>query len=103
VVSRFWTLGVIEPREEITVSWSDLLAPSKAEKIDSMNKAADIAVKTQQAFGHSVFQENEIRALGEYPTLAEFENTEPPETGPKGDPLTDDKETENRVADNTEK
>ncbi|HEC0029658.1 TPA: DUF1073 domain-containing protein [Morganella morganii] len=103
VVSRFWSLGVIEPREEITVSWSDLLAPSKAEKIDSMNKAADIAVKTQQAFGHSVFQENEIRALGEYPTLTEFENTEPPETGPKGDPLTDDKEPENRVADNTGK
>lgn len=102
-VSRLWTLGVIEQKEEITVSWSDLLAPSKAEKIDTMGKAADIAVKSQQAFGYSILQENEIRALGEYPTLKEFEKTEPPETGAKGDPLTDDKKPEDRVADNTAK
>ncbi|MGU0056809.1 hypothetical protein ACVXG7_19770 [Enterobacter hormaechei] len=31
VVSRFWTLGIIPPaqNEEITVGWSDLLAPSQ--------------------------------------------------------------------------
>lgn len=35
LVSRFWTLGIIPParNEEITMEWSDLLAPSQAEKI----------------------------------------------------------------------
>ncbi|MHA7074042.1 DUF1073 domain-containing protein [Klebsiella pneumoniae] len=46
VVSRFWTLGIIPPaqNEEITVGWSDLLAPSQAEKIANMDKLADVAV-----------------------------------------------------------
>lgn len=101
VVSRFWTLGAIEPREEITVSWSDLLAPSQSEKLDNMSKAADVAQKTQASFGYSVLMENEIRALGEYPTLKEFDNTEPPEEGKKGDPLIDDEESKDRVTDNT--
>lgn len=101
LVSRLWSIGVIEPREEITVSWSDLLAPSQSEKLDNMSKAADVAQKTQASFGYSVLMENEIRALGEYPTLKEFDNTTSPEEGKKGDPLIDDEESKDKVADNT--
>jgi hypothetical protein len=51
VVLRFWTLGIIPPaqNEEITVGWSDLLAPSQAEKIANMDKLADVAVKSTNA------------------------------------------------------
>lgn len=88
VVSRFWTLGIIPPAkgEEITVGWSDLLAPSQAEKIANMDKMADVAVKTTNAFGRSALSENEIRAAGELqpdPTL-EVDNDEPPK---RADPL----------------
>lgn len=88
VVSRFWTLGIIPPAkgEEITVGWSDLLAPSQAEKIANMDKMADVAVKTTNAFGRSALSENEIRAAGELqpdPAL-EVDNDEPPK---RADPL----------------
>ncbi|ENO0867200.1 TPA: DUF1073 domain-containing protein [Providencia stuartii] len=101
LIHQLGKLGVIEQKDEITVSWSDLLAPSQSEKLDNMSKAADVAMKTQNSFGRSVLMENEIRALGEYPTLPEFENSEPPESGAKGDPLVDDEESKDRGADNT--
>ncbi|QCJ70867.1 DUF1073 domain-containing protein [Providencia heimbachae] len=101
LVNQFARLGVIEPKDEITVSWSDLLAPSQSEKLDNMSKAADVAQRTQSAYGRPVLLENEIRALGEFKTLKEFENSEPPEVGRKGDPLVDDEESKDRVADNT--
>lgn len=99
-IEQLGRIGVIDSKEEITVSWSDLLAPSQAEKLDNMSKAADVAQKSVQAFGRSVIQENEIRALGEYPTLTEFEDESPPD--PKGDPLIDD-ESKDRLANNPEK
>lgn len=101
LIHQLGKLGVIEQKDEITVSWSDLLAPSQAEKLDNMSKAADVAQKTQAAYGRPVVLENEVRALGEFKTLKEFENDEPPESGPKGDPLVDDEESKDRVADNT--
>lgn len=102
IIGRLCTLGVISQPEsgDITLAWSDMLAPSEADKIDNMIKMADAAWKSQQAFGMAIFTPNEIRAVGE---LEPIEEDAPPETGPKGDPLTDDKEPENRVADNTGK
>jgi hypothetical protein len=65
VVSRFWTLGIIPPaqNEEITVGWSDLLAPSQAEKIANMDKLADVAVKSTNAFGRSAITETKSALL----------------------------------------
>ncbi|MEM8141718.1 DUF1073 domain-containing protein, partial [Morganella morganii] len=102
IISRLCVLGVISQPEsgDITLAWSDMLAPSEADKIDNMIKMADAAWKSQQAFGMAIFTPNEIRAVGE---LEPIEDDAPPETGPKGDPLADDKEPENRVTDNTEK
>jgi hypothetical protein len=96
LITRLWTIGVIPPAkdEEITVSWSDLLAPSQAEKLDNMVKGADFAAKTQQAYGTPVIKGNELRAFGELPTLPEYEDPVPPSPDEKttpGDPLTDDK------------
>jgi hypothetical protein len=62
---RFWTLGIIPPakNEEITVGWSDLLAPSQAEKIANMDKLADVAVKSTNAFGRSAITETKCALL----------------------------------------
>lgn len=92
VVTRFWTIGIIPPakNEEITVGWSDLLAPSQAEKIANMDKLADVAVKSTNAFGRSAIQENEIRAAGELQPLPELDDEVPPDDNkPKPDPLAD--------------
>lgn len=98
IVSRFWTLGFISPAkgEEISVGWSDLLAPSQAEKIANMDKLADVAVKSTNAFGRSAITENEIRAAGELQSLPELDDEVPPDdSNPKHDPLADpESETE---------
>lgn len=75
-IERLWRVGIIEPPKgnEITVSWSDLLAPSYAEKLDNANKLADVATKTTNALGVPVIKANEIRAAAELPTLPEFED-----------------------------
>lgn len=98
IVSRFWSLGFISPAkdEEISVGWSDLLAPSQAEKIANMDKLADVAVKSTNAFGRSAITENEIRAAGELQSLPELDDEVPPDDSkPKPDPLADpESETE---------
>lgn len=98
IVSRFWTLGFISPAkgEEISVGWSDLLAPSQAEKISNMDKLADVAVKSTNAFGRSAITENEIRAAAELQSLPELDDEVPPDdSNPKPDPLADpESETE---------
>lgn len=106
LVRRFWAIGLIAPaaNDEITVSWSDLLAPSQADRIDNMAKMADVAQKTQQAFGRSAVKENEIRAVGELQTLPEYEPEQLPDPNkaPAGkDPLTDDETTADPNAGNT--
>ena len=95
VVTRFlqrcWKFGVIEAPSsgEVTLAWSDLLAPSEKEKIANMQAMATVAKDTQSAFGTSVVSENEIRAVGELEPLPE---NELPPTVPPGDPLSDDPE-----------
>ena len=76
LIERLWRIGIINPPkgEVITVSWSDLLAPSYAEKLDNANKLADVATKTTNALGVPVIKANEIRAAAELPTLPEFED-----------------------------
>lgn len=89
VIERLWKVGVIEPPSsgEVTLAWSDLLAPSEKEKIINMQALADVAQKTQLAYGTPAIEPNEIRAVGELEPLPE--NELPPEP-PPGDPLSDD-------------
>lgn len=91
VLERFWTMGVIDAPSsgEVTLAWSDLLAPSEKEKIGNMQALADVAQKTQQAYGTPAITQNEVRAAGEFEPLPEDEL--PPEP-PPGDPLSDDPE-----------
>ncbi|ELY4597424.1 DUF1073 domain-containing protein, partial [Cronobacter sakazakii] len=51
VIERFWEIGVIDPPKsgEVTLAWSDLLAPSEKEKIENMQSMAAVAKDTQQA------------------------------------------------------
>ncbi|HEE4120319.1 DUF1073 domain-containing protein [Klebsiella pneumoniae] len=104
IVTRFWTLGFITPAksEEITVGWSDLLAPSQAEKIANMDKLADVAVKSTNAFGRSAITENEIRAAGELQALPELDDEVPPDGNqPKPDPLADPESEAEKSGDTT--
>lgn len=102
LVKRLWQIGIINPpkNQEITVSWSDLLAPSYAEKLDNANKLAEVATKTTNALGVSVIKANEIRAAAELPTLPELEDDMI--ATPKDDPLNDEDE-QGENPDNTEK
>ncbi len=91
-IQRWCDIGMISQpvNGEITVDWSDLLAPGDSEKLDNMGKMADIAQKTQQAFGTSSVEPNEIRAAGELEPLKEV-NQPDPNAKPTGkDPLNDD-------------
>ena len=104
VVSRFWTLGIIPPaqNEEITVGWTDLLAPSQAEKIANMDKMADVAVKSTNAFGRSALTENEIRTAGELQPLPELDDEVTPDGNkPKPDPLADSQPEAEKPGDTT--
>lgn len=104
VVQLWCDVGIIgQPKTgEITVDWSDLLAPGDSEKLDNMGKLADIAQKTQQAYGTPAVEINEIRAAGELEPM-----TEPPEPDPNAkptgkDPLNGDDDSDpNRDTDNT--
>lgn len=91
VIERFWALGIIEPptNGEVSIVWSDLLAPSEKEKIANMQAMADVAQKTQQAYGTPAVDANEVRAVGE---LEPIKEPEPPtgadESAKNIDPLT---------------
>ena len=104
VVERFWKIGIIPAAqgEEITVGWSDLLAPSQAEKIANMDKMADVAVKSTNAFGRSALTENEIRTAGELQPLPELEDEVTPDGNkPKPDPLADSQPESEKPGDTT--
>jgi hypothetical protein len=100
LITRLWEIGIIAPPKsgEVTIAWSDMLAASEQEKIDSMIKMAEAAMKTQQAFGTPIFTPNEIRTVGELEPLED----EPEPQGITGDPLTDEQDPK-RKPDNTEK
>lgn len=97
VIERFWKLGVIDaPKSgEVTLAWSDLLAPSEKEKIANMQAMAEVAQKTQQAFGTSAVDANEIRAVGELEPMKEPVTPDPSKNLTDKDPLTDDDNSDN--------
>ncbi|MBF4179329.1 DUF1073 domain-containing protein [Lelliottia nimipressuralis] len=91
VLERFWTVGAIDPPPsgEVTLAWSDLLAPSEKEKIANMQAMADVAQKTQQAYGTPAVEANEIRAVGELEPIKEPKQpTGADESAKNIDPLT---------------
>lgn len=92
IVLWFITLGFIDApaNDEFYVEWTDLLAPSDAEKLDAMSKMSDVADKTQKAFGRSAVSENEVRESGGMEPDPELDKALPPPP-PPGNPLTDDK------------
>lgn len=93
LLNRFWAIGLMEPPKngEVTISWADLLAPSEKDKIENMGKMADVAVKTQQAFGQSSIEPNEVRDVGELEPLPDAENIrDRPTEAEAGNPLNGD-------------
>lgn len=102
LLERFWTLGVIAPPSsgEVTLAWSDLLAPSEKEKIANMQAMATVAKDTQQAYGTPAVDENEIRAVGELEPRKEANTPDPEQKVTTDDPL--NPADENRNADRTE-
>ncbi|EMU6615600.1 DUF1073 domain-containing protein [Citrobacter freundii] len=108
VLERFWTVGVIDPPSsgEVTLAWSDLLAPSEKEKIANMQAMAVVAKDTQQAYGTPAVDENEIRAVGELEPRKEPEKpTGADESAKNIDPLTGEpieQPTEAGKSDNTQ-
>lgn len=96
VIERFWAIGIIDPPStgEVTLAWSDLLAPSEKEKIANMQALADVAQKTQQAFGTSAVDVNEIRAAGELEPIREPATPDPEAKQTDKDPLTDDDDSD---------
>ena len=101
LIERFWTIGIIDPPSsgEVTLAWSDLLAPSEKEKLANMATMADVAYKTQQAFGTSAVDENEVRAVGELEPREEVKIPDPQQKVTTDDPLKP--KDENRDADRT--
>lgn len=105
VLERLWTVGVIDPPSsgEVTLAWSDLLAPSEKEKIANMQAMAVVAKDTQQAYGTPAVDENEIRAVGELEPRKVVQTPNPDVKQTDKDPLTDDDDSanQNRDADRT--
>lgn len=91
ILERLWTVEVIEPPKsgEVTITWSDLLAPSEKEKIANMKEMATVAKDTQQAYGTPAFTEDEIREVGGYDPLPEADKPKGADESAKNiDPLT---------------
>lgn len=96
VIERFWAIGIIDPPStgEVSLTWSDLLAPSEKEKLANMDKMADVAVKTQQAYGTPSIDENEIRAVGELEPRKAPATPDPNKKLTDKDPLKDDDDSD---------
>ncbi|MFQ1373376.1 DUF1073 domain-containing protein [Klebsiella pneumoniae] len=94
LLERFWTLGIIDPptNGEVTISWSDLLAPGEKEKIENASKLADIVQKTSGFYGgEPPFTANELREIVGLDPLPEPK--QPPNPNDKvttDEPLADD-------------
>lgn len=88
---------MIEPPTsgEVTLAWSDLLAPSEKEKIANMQAMAAVAKDTQQAFGTPAVDENEVRTVGELEPRKAPSTPDPNKKLTDKDPLTDDDDSEN--------
>ncbi|WP_025903262.1 DUF1073 domain-containing protein [Tatumella sp. UCD-D_suzukii] len=92
VITRLWTIGAIDApaNDEITITWSDLLAPGDTEKLANMSTIADVAQKSQAALGRSSITENEIRAAGGLEPVPEVPPPDPNTKQTGKDPLNDD-------------
>ncbi|ANJ89326.1 TPA: DUF1073 domain-containing protein [Pasteurella multocida] len=103
-INRLIKFGVLDSpkNEEVTVTWSDLLAPSEKEKILNAKELSSVAESSVRAFGISAINPNEIRAIMELEPLDE-NDLEPPEIDKKGDPLVDEKEKDKQKSDFAEK
>jgi hypothetical protein len=107
ILERLWTVEVMEPPKsgEVTITWSDLLAPSEKEKIANMKEMATVAKDTQQAYGTPAFTEDEIREVGGYDPLPKADKPKGADESAKNiDPLTGkpiEQPTEIRQPDNT--
>ncbi len=101
LLERFWTLGIIDPptNGEVTISWTDLLAPGEKEKIENASKLADIVQKTSGFYGgEPPFTANELREIVGLDPLPEPK--QPPNPNDKvttDDPLADDTGADGKV------
>ncbi|CAI0896282.1 DUF1073 domain-containing protein [Serratia grimesii] len=96
IIQRLWKFGIIEaPKgDEVTLSWSDLLAPSEKEKIANMQAMATVAKDTQQAYGNPAVDINEVRSVGELEPIPDRPEPDPNAKPTGKDPLTDDNDSE---------
>lgn len=101
ILERFWTVGIIPPPKsgEVTISWSDLLAPSERDKIANAKELAAVATTSQSAYGMSVIKPNEIREVLGYEPLKDDEI--PPSVKDEVDPL--DYQQEDKTPTDSEK
>ena len=94
LLERFWTLGIIDQptNGEVTIQWSDLLAPGEKEKIETMSKLADVVQKTTGMYGgEAPVTINELRqVIGLEPLPEPKEPPKPDEKVITDDPLADD-------------
>lgn len=94
VLQRFWTLGIIDPptKGEVTIQWTDLLAPGEKEKIENMSKLADVVQKTTGMYGgEAPVTINELRqVIGLEPLPEPKEPPDPEKKVTTDDPLVDD-------------
>ncbi|EBO0868508.1 DUF1073 domain-containing protein [Salmonella enterica] len=94
LLERFWTIGIIPPptNGEVTILWTDLLAPGEKEKLENMSTMADVVQKTTGMYGgEPPVTINELRATAGLEPLPEPET--PPDPNEKvttDDPLADD-------------
>ncbi|OCG58720.1 anti-CBASS protein Acb1 family protein [Gilliamella sp. GillExp13] len=97
LVNQLIKLKVIQPlvNGTLTLKWSDLLAPSQAEKIELMLKMSDVNVKAQQSMGIPVFTPNEIREAGGYEPDPDLEDIDIEKT--------EDNKADSKESDTTEK
>ena len=102
LLERFWTLGIIDPptNGEVTIQWSDLLAPGEKEKIENMSKLADVVQKTTGMYGgEAPLTINELRqVIGLEPLPEPKEPPNPDDKVTTDDPLADDTRTEGEGA-----
>lgn len=100
-IETMWTYGVIDqPRTgEVTIEWSDLLAPSQKEKIANAKELATVAESTQKAFGTSAIEPNEVREEAGLEPLPDAENERArPTESEAGNPLDGDTTSEDASA-----
>lgn len=94
LLGRLWELGIINPpvNGEVTIQWTDLLAPGEKEKIENMSKLADVVQKTTGMYGgEAPVTINELRqVIGLEPLPEPKEPPKPDDKVTTDDPLADD-------------